>query len=180
MTLDPALGLVVRGLLCLLLLWACVHKLRDLGAFATTIEQYDVLPRGWAIVSAPAFAVCEFFLVVGLFVPSAYRGAGIAVAGLMSLYSLAIGVNLLRGRRDIDCGCLGPGYRQPLSGGLLVRNTVVIAAGLALMLPESGRRLSWIDAFSVAAAGATFALLFVAANQLLSQEPRLRMLRRIP
>ena len=51
--------------------------------------------------------------------------AGIA-ALLLGLYAAGIVVNLRRGRRHIDCGC-GVGSRaQPISAGLVVRNTVLI------------------------------------------------------
>ena len=40
--------------------------------------------------------------------------AAAAAALLLALYAGAIGVNLARGRRDIDCGCGGPASRQPI------------------------------------------------------------------
>jgi len=38
---------------------------------------------------------------------------------LLALYTLAVVVNLARGRREIDCGCFGPAARQPLSAALV-------------------------------------------------------------
>lgn len=180
MTIDPAVDFTLRGLLCLLLVVSSAHKLRDVPAFATTVDQYEILPGAWARTFAWILASFEAALGAALLLPAPRSVAGLAVAALIGVYSLAIGVNLARGRRDIDCGCLGPAHGQELSEWLLVRNGLVIVAALTLTLPASGRALNWVDGFSVTAAGATFALLFTAANQLLSQWPRMRALRRTP
>ena len=52
---------------------------------------------------------------------------------LLALYAGAMAVNLARGRRDLDCGCAGPGVRRPVGEGLLIRNGALIAVWVILL-----------------------------------------------
>jgi uncharacterized protein (DUF58 family) len=92
---------------------------------------------------------------------------------LLTLYTAAIGINLLRGRRDIDCGCAGPAVRQTLSARLLLRNLVFTVMVLVTMLPASApRELGLLDWFTAVVAAATFALILTAATHLSSVSSR--------
>ena len=61
-------------------------------------------------------------------------------AFLLTLYGLAIAINLGRGREAIDCGCHGFSGRQRIAGWMVVRNLLLatLAALLAALthLPE--------------------------------------------
>ena len=59
-----------------------------------------------------------------------------AAAILLGLFSVAIGINLARGRSHIDCGCFQSALRQQLSISLLVRNGFLIALALPLRYQE--------------------------------------------
>jgi len=87
-------------------------------------------------------------------------------------------VNLIRGRRDIDCGCAGPAAQMPLSGALVVRNALLVAAAIAAAAPLQTRPLGAIDAFTFSAALAMGVLLWKAAHGLLENAPALARLRR--
>ena len=79
------------------------------------------------------------------------RGALVAAAALLAAYGAAIGVNLARGRRHIDCGCVGPAARRPIGGWLVARNGV-LAAPSRSPGSRAGRRarpLVWVDALTV-------------------------------
>jgi hypothetical protein len=97
--------------------------------------------------------------------------------GLLALYAGVIAVNLLRGRRDVDCGCAGPAARQPLSGWLLARNGALFGLGLAGIATPGARPLQWLDAFTVAVALAAAMLAYGALNRLLANAPKLESLR---
>jgi hypothetical protein len=78
-------------------------------------------------------------------------------------------INLLRGRRELDCGCVGFGRRNSLSTALLWRNAVLLLASLAAgFLPRSVRALDWIDMFTIAVGVAAAALLYAAVEALAS------------
>ena len=99
-------------------------------------------------------------------------GSAAAVA-MLSIYTLAIFANLLRGRRDIDCGCSGPYLRQTLSPWLIVRNAVFVALALLTLSPVTdSRALGILDWFTSLAAAVTFVLVYFAANQIASVNAR--------
>ena len=91
----------------------------------------------------------------------------------------AIGVNLARGRRHIDCGCAGPHARRPIGPGLVVRNTVLAAVALAALAPVYDRPLVWVDALTVSGAVLALAALYVAADRLMAYGPALARLREV-
>ena len=172
---DPVLRAVLRLSLASLFAGAAAHKLREPRAFVATLRNYRLLPDWLAAPSAVALLVAESGVAVSLLVTTS-AGAGAATV-LLALYSAAIAVNLARGRRDIDCGCLGPRRRQTLSEWLLLRNAVVGAAALLLLAAPAPRALSWVDVVSCAAALAAGALTWASANRLMQMWPRLRSLR---
>jgi hypothetical protein len=170
--LDPVFAWVIRLALALLFGTAAWHKLRDLRAFSATLANYRLLPRAFARPVALALACCELGVASLLLVPLSgelvpFSALAPAVAlVLLALYSGALGVNLARGRRDLDCGCLGPAHRQPISPGLLWRNAVISLGAVLLFVEPQPRVMNWIDALSVMGASATLVLLWTAAHQL--------------
>ena len=175
---DPVVVWILRLSLALLLGAAALHKLRDPSAFTRTLRDYRILPAVLAPSAVPAVVAVEALLAAMLLLPFTATAAGLSTAGLLGLYSAAIATNLARGRRFIDCGCLGPGARQPLSGWLLVRNGVLMLAGALLALPVGARPLTWVDGVSIAGAVAVLALLFHATNALATLVTSTRDLRR--
>jgi len=136
-----------------------------------------VLPEPLANALARVLWLLEGGVAVALVVPDWGRFGALGAGLLLVGYSIAIGTNLLRGRRDIDCGCLGPAQRQPLSGWLLVRNTLLLAGAVAAALPAGARPLHWLDALSGFFAGVALPLFFMAFNQLAAQAADLDRLR---
>jgi hypothetical protein len=184
--LDPALSLALRLALAWLLLAAALHKARHRNAFRAALAGYRLLPGRWVAAAAWGLAAAE--LSAGLLLLSApardgaaWDGAtpaGAALAGgLFVLYGGAIGLNLARGRRHIDCGCAGPGGRRTLSEGLLLRNVVLVLAVVTAALPPPARPWVWIDAVTVSGGVAALALLYAAIDAVLANAPRLAGLR---
>jgi hypothetical protein len=122
-------GIGIPALLGAVLSMAGITKLADLQSFFTAISQYNLLPFqlivgfGWVILMVE-------ISVGGLLVMGFYTGPCCAIAAILFIgFSLAVAVNLLRGRRDISCGCFGT-YGSTISWSLVFRN--IILAGLAL------------------------------------------------
>lgn len=172
MLLDPvilkaiALGL---GVMFAISAW---HKLADAAAFRVTLLEYQVLPE--ALVPAATKLIPAIELALGIAWLAGIRAAGLVAvpsAALLGVYAVAIGINLRRGRVHFDCGCGFGGKRdheQYLSGGLVVRNLVLMAAALIVLLPPAERELGAGDYLTLAACLAAGTLLFGAANQLLA------------
>jgi hypothetical protein len=182
LALDPALGAALRGALALLFAVAALHKLRDPLAFRAAFLDYRVLAAPLARALAPLVPAAETAAALALLAPAfagrallgaeGLRAAGpLLAAGLLGLYGAAIALNLARGRRHVDCGCLGPALRQPLSGWLVARNALLAGAALACLLPAAPRALVWLDALTVGAAVALLALLWSGAHQALANAP---------
>lgn len=162
---DPAIHASLRAALSLLFLTAALHKLRDLAAFRAALHGYRLLPEGVTPAAAIVLIAAELGIACVLpWLPG--NGAALAAVFLLATYTGAIAINLLRGRRAIDCGCAGPAARQPLSGALVVRNTLLCIAALSTALPIAPRVLQWIDILTIAGSVALLCLLYAAVNGL--------------
>jgi hypothetical protein len=171
---DPAFEHVLRGGLALLLASGAVQKARDRARFRAAVAGYALLPERATGAAAAGFALAEAALAAGLLLPAplGVRAPALAAAALLfAVYGAAIGVNLARGRRAIDCGCGGPAARVPLSGWLVARNAVLAAAALACAGGAAPRALAAADVVTIAGGVAALALLWTAAHGLLAQAP---------
>lgn len=175
--LDPTLPHIFAALLAIVFLGGAWQKLRDMDGFAMAVEQYRLLPASWAPPAAWALLLAETCAGL-LLLPLATRALGAMLAlAVLAAVTLAVAVNLLRGRRAIDCGCGGPEGSQHLSWGLVLRNgLLVLAAGLSLVA-EAPRDLVWLDGLTVVAGTLALYGLYAAANQLMANRPRLLKLR---
>src|ERR1700687_2464992 len=174
MLIDPVLHIILHGALALLLLWAALHKLRDVAAFRTALAAYELLPARAVKVVAVMLITAEIGIGGSLLMRGAV--APFAATGLLCVYTAAIAVNLWRGRRHIDCGCVGAAARRPLSSALVMRNAVLIALALMSALPVAMRSLAWIDGVTIGAGIAMLVLLYVAADGLIASGPRIAAL----
>lgn len=173
MNVDPVIVMTARVALALLFGSTALHKVADFDGFRRAMYAYDLVPDGLLSPVAAALGVAEAFVALGFLWQGSAAAAGLIAVALLVVYTLAIAVNLARGRRDVDCGCTGAGRRQPLGPGLVTRNIVLMAASCIVWLPESHRRLVWLDWASVAAAVGCAALVWQSANRLLSERERI-------
>ncbi len=176
---DPAVRLVLRGLISAVLAWAAWHKLRDVGGFRAAVEAYELVPPLWAVPIGAALIAAELGIAVGLWLPRVGSIAALAAAALLLLYAVAIAVNLARGRRDLDCGCAGPAGRQPISWALVARNLFLVIIAATAARPAAARQWQWVDGLTVAAALIALAALYAALDGLLANGPALRRLREL-
>jgi hypothetical protein len=174
---DPAIAAILRAALALLFVAAAIHKLRDLHAFRVALGDYELVPWPLTGLVAPGLVAAELAAAVGLLSPWARPWGFAGATGLLALYTAAIAVNLLRGRRSIDCGCFGPALRLELGAGLVARNALLIAGALAGLLPVAPRVLTPLDALPVVAGVVFLSFAYAAASRLLANAPALRALR---
>ena len=175
---DPVFISIVTFSLAALWLIAGWHKATAFDVFAATLGDYRIVPKPLVTLTAAVVVAFEFGLAAGLVVPAVRTYAMFGSAGLLSIYGIAMGLNLLRGRRHIDCGCMGPAARQSLSAWLVVRNLVLaLAALVAAGSPVAARPLLWLDIVTIGAGVAGFALVYSALNHLIANAPGLAELR---
>lgn len=168
---DPFFWQVARWLIAGVFAAGLWHKLRDPRAFAAVVDDYRLLPRGTAVFAAGLVVLLEGLVLAGLILRASARPAATMAIALLGVYGLAIAVNLARGRRDIDCGCLGPADhsgRHRLSGWLLARNAVLACVAVVILAPASGRELLWLDATGIAAGVVVGLLLCFTMDRLLA------------
>jgi hypothetical protein len=173
LVLDPILTLTANYCVALLFLLACYGKVRSFGVFRATLADYELVPAPLLGPCAVLIIAVELAIGVGALLRSWTAPAMLAAATLLLLYAAAIGINLMRGRRDIDCGCTGPATQQLLSGWLILRNTGL--AGLAIVgaVPTTQRLLHVADFALVGMALLAAVVLYAGINQLMANAPRL-------
>lgn len=170
--LDP---LIVKALsigLGLMFLCAAWHKLSDVAAFRVTLLEYQLLPESLATPASRIIPIVEI-LLGSSWLLSFYGHSMTAIgsSALLGIYAFAIAINLYRGRVHFDCGCSFGGKadgEQFLSGGLVARNLVLIAAALATLSPTATRNFTLGDYATLVAVLLAATLLFAATNQLIS------------
>jgi hypothetical protein len=178
MSVDPAVQWLLRVALSLLLARAAAHKLADVGAFRRTFEAYGLVPPAWSVPAGAALIGLECGLAVGLWLPRIAPWAALGCAALLAVYGGAMALTLVRGRRDLDCGCAGPAHRQPIRSTLVARNALLATAALVAALPAGVRPLGWLDALTIAGGAAVLACCYLAVDDLLAVAPRAAALRR--
>lgn len=170
---DPNLIIASAITIAVILASAATHKLRAPARFTQQVEDYQLLPQALLKIVARSLPWLEIGVAFALLVPASRPAAALLAAALLTLYAAAIGINLWRGRADIDCGCSGPDQAQPLRPLLLARNTVLVALALVAGIAPQARELGFFDGFVVIAASAVALFIHAAAEGLLVNGPRL-------
>jgi uncharacterized membrane protein YphA (DoxX/SURF4 family) len=147
MSIDPSFALAARLLAALVFATAVRGKVVHRHELPGVIANYQLLPArlaaaaAWTLIGLECLVALSLLSGVGL-----VAGAALAIA-LLVAFALAMGINLHRGRRQIDCGCFQSGLRQRLSGTLVARN-LVLAALLTPLIAGTGSGatpLQWLD-----------------------------------
>jgi hypothetical protein len=176
--LDPGIGYVLAIASALLFAHAALGKWRGLAEFRAVLVNYRLFPASLIAVLTALVPAIETAVALSLLAAPARPWAAAAGAALLLAYATAIGVNLRRGRYDLDCGCAGPADRRPIAPWMVWRNFVVGAALATAGLPWSARTLAWTDLLTVGGGLAVLVLLYQALDQLLGQVmPRTATLR---
>jgi hypothetical protein len=174
MTIDPVIAWSLRLGLALLFAAAAWHKVTDRRRFEATVSAYELLPTRAASMFSRVVPLAEGSIAVGLVYPTTVSAAAVAASSMLLLYTGAIAINLARGRREIDCGCLASRSVTPLDGALIARNAGLIAATCGILLPVRMRPLVWVDGLTLLTALTTLVLLWATAQRLLQIGPALR------
>lgn len=172
---DPVVGATVCGSFALLFAVAGAHKLRARAAFAETLAGYQLLPEGTTAPASVFLAAVECLVAAGLLAPATRVPAALTGSALLFIYAAAMGINLLRGRRRLECGCLGPRGGGMISGALVLRNALMaFALSLTAAVRWSAHAMDWLDLGTAAGAVCAAALLYAAVNGLIQTADRLR------
>jgi len=167
---DPVIVLAAQVLLALVFIAAGIGKMRDWGQFLGLVQNYRVLPRYAVPAVAYALPPAECAIGAGLLMAQTRTPSALLAAVLLSIFAVTIAVNVLRGRTEIDCGCFRTSLKQRLSWWLVMRNLVLIALTLVIVVaadpPAAARATVWVDSVSGVVAGSVLFGLYAAANLL--------------
>jgi uncharacterized membrane protein YphA (DoxX/SURF4 family) len=121
--------LAVRVLLAGVLAVTGIGKLANHRTFVLIVRTYKLVPE--AIVGALCWLLplAELVLAALLFWGKLLPWAALGSGGLFVVFSLAVSINLVRGHRDMPCGCCGNATGGRIGWHVVLRNLGLI--GLA-------------------------------------------------
>ena len=122
---EVALG--IRFALAELFLLAGLSKLPRLPEFEQAVRRYELLPEAASRRVARAVPVVELVTGTLLAVGFGITVAAVALAAALAAFTVAISINLIRGR-DIDCGCFSATAPRRITWRTVGRN-IIFAAG---------------------------------------------------
>lgn len=121
----------------LFLLWifaqAGLHKLQPANGlyYADLIAQYLNLQayvdhnkkaRAQLKMFAMGIGIFEVILALALVIPSTRAVAAMLAMIVLMSYGLLMALQIIQGKKNLDCGCMGPAGQINISGSLLLRN----------------------------------------------------------
>lgn len=144
---QPDLVLSARIFLGLILVAAGFSKMASLGKFAKVVLGYELMPQPLARILSKILPFIEVFLGAMLLGDLLLPWSAIGAGGVFFLFSVAVGLNLLRGRRDIPCGCFSVEQEHQLNWWMVVRNGVFVclAAWIAFISSASLFGRHWLS-----------------------------------
>lgn len=166
---DSVFSIIAVAAIGLLFATSFLHKLLNFPDFVASVRDYRLLWSGLTLPIAGMLAFMELAVVVAL-VQSGSRDVGAILAiVLLLLYAAGIGINLLRGRTAVHCGCSWGNDQQFINPRLVLRNAGLAAVAGVILLPSNGRELLWMDWVSVVATTLVSAFFYLAVENLTSQ-----------
>jgi methylamine dehydrogenase accessory protein MauD len=128
-------------------LTAGVGKLLDLEGSRLAMSDFGV-PDRVARRAGPALPLAELAIGLALLFPPIARWAALAALLLLGAFIVGIGRALARGEQP-DCHCFGQIHSAPAGRSTLVRNALLAAGAIVVVVYGSGPALdTWVDARS--------------------------------
>jgi peroxiredoxin/uncharacterized membrane protein YphA (DoxX/SURF4 family) len=147
-------ALAARLVLAAILVVSGLAKLADRSGSQQAVNDFGV-PKwlaGWVAAILPFL---ELAIAIALLPAKTAQWAGLAVALLMGLFTVAIAINLLRGRKP-DCHCFGQLTAEPIGWSTAGRNLVLAALGMFVFwegfAPSQISAVQWLTALRAAEA----------------------------
>ncbi len=127
-----------RWLLAAVFLASAWGKLRRPLRFTSVVAAFRLLPGAFVRPFALALPWLEAGLGLALLAGWQMRIAAALSAALLLAFILAMGINLARGRTNLDCGCFGARSRHTIGARLIDRNLLLMLLAAALAANGSG------------------------------------------
>lgn len=141
---------IARLIVGSILIFSGLAKARAFGDFKRIVTAYGLIRgRTWLTVTSFLVVLMEIGFGVTLLVRLGHPWVELATLALLVGFSTVVGITLLRGVKDIPCGCMGTGRNQRIGWHVSFRNGGLIC----LLVP------SVVDVSPWAATGGAILLL---------------------
>ncbi|MFS3915139.1 MauE/DoxX family redox-associated membrane protein [Bacillus australimaris] len=104
-----------------------LDKVKKQTAHIQQMNAYRLLPPSFTTPMFYLFLTVELVCTVFLFIWHMSLVPAIGLTALLCIYTGAVAFNLLRGHRDISCGCGGLLENERLHWGIVIRNVLMLA-----------------------------------------------------
>ena len=142
--------LIARLAIGSFLLPSGLGKLADLAGFTSGVRDYRILPNHLVPVFSRLLPWLEIVLALALLLGVLVPIAAVAVSVLVACFTIAVVINLVRGR-EINCQCHGVAGSRTISWGTVARNLPLI--GLSLWLgvaaPLALTSIDWLQRWTI-------------------------------
>lgn len=177
MQFDPVIPITCSLILSYVFVVASFHKCQNIAGFKQTLSDYQVVPDSLLSLFVYSIPAVEMITGIALLIPISSGLAATSASALLCIYIFAIGINLFKGRRTIDCGCGGTEQKQNISEWLLLRNCLLLFLAYCITASVQARQLFWFDWTVVFLAAVVGCLFYNIINQLLVNKDLLKVLR---
>ncbi|MGE7999219.1 MauE/DoxX family redox-associated membrane protein [Lysinibacillus sp. NPDC093190] len=126
--------LFIRICMAIIFFSSSISKYNTLDKHIGIIENYKVLPPSWSSVVGKLDVLVEFCLGILLLLGLFQFLSGLIAGGLLLIYTMAIVINIMRGRKEISCGCGGVLGNHNLSWKLVIRNIILVSICILVSL----------------------------------------------
>lgn len=174
---DQMLSSGIQGFLALLFAVSCLHKLQDFEKFCGVVGSYlkgtiaaNVL---FVKVLASAVVAWEVCIILAVITVQPALIVGSLACGILLLYALGMGWNILRGNPLLDCGCSW-GERTPVNSWHIARNLFLVACTGLLFFPVSSYAWSSFDVINTLALAMSAYLIYLAFDLIILNQALLK------
>lgn len=134
----PLVLLIFRLFLSIVFFISSINKMRQFQQFTAIITAYRLLPETWSKTLALAITSTEFSVSMLLFMGWQSQIAAFVSIFMLFIFSIAMGINLIRGHTDLDCGCSGAKHAQKISFRLVGRNIALSIVAASILVWGGG------------------------------------------
>lgn len=127
---------LARWIIAAIFLTSSLPKLRHPRSFTSAIAAYHLLPQRWVDPFATTLPWLELALGLMLLLGWGTRIAAVVSAALLIVFLAAMGINLARGRKDLDCGCSGKHHSQKIGWKTITRNVILLLLSAQAIYPR--------------------------------------------
>ena len=142
------------------------QKARAPREFVGQVAAYALVPR-MAVTCVAYVLIALEMLVAVLLLPPRFRSLAAGTgSALLLLYGFGMLVNLWRGRRALDCGCMGPYAVRPIAYWMVWRNGALAVLLACAAVPSAARPWAFTDVVTLLCGIAVMVALYQATDEL--------------